>query len=148
MAVVMLVTAGITLGIAYGVSNLSFSFAMPKMPFLAQPTPSPTPQPTATPTPTLAPIAREDISLSIENGVGTTGLAGTYQERLTDLGYEVTTTGNADNYDYTATVIKTGNRAIYELLKKDLAEFLSGTPKYETSTNTDSAVIILGSDSE
>jgi len=148
MAVVMLVTASITLGIAYGVSNLSFSFAMPKLPFLAKPTPSPTPQPTATPTPTLAPIARKDISLSIENGVGTTGLAGTYQERLTNLGYKVTTTGNADNYDYTVTVIKTGNRAIYERLKKDLSEFLSGAPQYETSTDTDSAVIILGSDSK
>lgn len=148
MTIVMLVTAGITLGIAYGVSNLSFSFAMPTLPFLVKPTPTPTPEPTATPTPTLAPVAREDITLSIENGVGTAGLAGTYQERLTDLGYEVASTGNADNYDYTVTIIKTGNRAIFELLKKDMASFLSGSPKYEKSTDSDSAVIILGSDSE
>lgn len=73
------------------------------------PEPSPSPSPStqviiSSPSPEPV-IDLEDYSLSILNGAGIAGEASLVQEDLEALGFKDIDTGNADNYDFTDTII-------------------------------------------
>ncbi len=66
---------------------------------------SPTQAPTATPVP--AEVDKKTLKIEVQNGTGESGVAGKMKNLLVEKGYEGTIeTGNADNYDYTETVLK------------------------------------------
>lgn len=145
---VVLSTALLTILVVWGFSHIkipSLSVGMPKIPAITKATPTPTPPPRPTPTPTPA-FTRSDYTVSILNGEGTPGLANTYKARIEKLEYSVSSVGNAPQYGEKQTTIRTGNRELYETLKKDLAPYIKN-PVYEKTTATDSAQIILGEDS-
>lgn len=63
---------------------------------------------TATPTPTEAPeaVAKDTYEIVILNGSGVSGEAGRVKTSLEEEEYKVGSTGNADNSDYTETVVQ------------------------------------------
>ena len=66
---------------------------------------SPTQAPIATPVP--AEVDKKTLKIEVQNGTGESGVAGKMKNLLVEKGYEGTIeTGNADNYDYTETVLK------------------------------------------
>jgi hypothetical protein len=76
------------------------------IPFPAfSPTSTPTPKPTKVPTPTPQKVDLSKYTISVLNGSGVTGAASELRSSLTDAGFIVGTTGNADNSDYTTTEI-------------------------------------------
>lgn len=85
-------------------------------------------KPTPTPEKSMKP---GDYSIEIQNGSGIVGQAGVVQEILEGQDYSVDSTGNADNYDYTKTVIqakKDVNKAWLDDIKKVLKK------KYDVQT--------------
>jgi hypothetical protein len=130
--------------------------------------PSPTESfPTDTPTPTLAPnititptavptlnpvdqasgLDRSKLSVTVENGSGGAGVAGKGAAVLTHLGYNVTGTGNADNFDFTNVVIqvKSASNSYLGLLQNDLGlTYTIGSTSADLpdSFSTDALVII------
>jgi len=70
------------------------------------PSPSPTPEPTPAPTPTPEPVDVSEFTISVLNGSGKIGEAGTVENLLEGAGFTVGNTGNASRYDYTDTVIQ------------------------------------------
>lgn len=91
---------------------------------------------------------RSEYSILIQNGSGTAGAAGRLADVLRDLGYTVSGTENADNFDYTSTEIYVGNNntTLLNLLEGDLEdEYTIG----ETDTDydgDDDALIIIGAE--
>ncbi|KKQ74971.1 MAG: Transcriptional attenuator, LytR family [Candidatus Woesebacteria bacterium GW2011_GWB1_38_5b] len=77
-----------------------------------------------TPTPAEGEIQREDISVSVQNGSGEEGVAGSAADTLRELGYDVVSTGNADNFEYENVTIqvKASQEDILPLLEEDLSE--------------------------
>lgn len=113
--------------------------------------PSPTPQSETTPTasPSAAnELDRSDLSVVILNGSGVSGAARKLSDTLTELGYDVESTGNADSSDYESTEIEVSStkKNFLNILKEDLEdEYTIGT----TSTNytgTGDARIIIGAE--
>lgn len=92
------------------------------LPFISSPTLTPTPSfsPTQTPTPTVDPdLNRSDITVSVQNGTDTQGLAGKTGDFLEDKGYENVERKNADRDDYQKSQVK-----LKESKKKYLPLFL------------------------
>lgn len=93
-------------------------------------------------------LERSEYSILIQNGSGTAGAAGRLADILGDLGYTVSGTENADNFEYEETEIRvsTGNSALLTLLESDLEdEYTIG----DTSTDydgDDDAVVIIGAE--
>jgi hypothetical protein len=58
------------------------------------------------PTPTPEEVNKGDFTIEVQNGSGIAGEAGRAQKLLEDDEYTVKGTSNADNYDYTETVIQ------------------------------------------
>ncbi len=122
-------------------------------PTLSQP-PTPSPTNTPTPTPTVNPVDkqtglnRSKLSVTVQNGSGEAGVAGKASDILKNLGYDVTSTGNADNYDFLNVVIqvKSSDSDFLALLKKDLAgSYTIGTTSADLSSSFSSdAVVIIG----
>jgi len=139
----------------------------------SSPTPTPTPSaavvvPTDTPTPTLTPsvtptvtpkptidpvdkdsgLDRSQLSVTVQNGSGTAGVAGKGSDTLKNIGYDVVATGNAENFNFTNVTIqvKSGKSDFLNLLKKDLG--FSYTIQTATSDLPDSfssdALVIIG----
>lgn len=119
------------------------------------PTPKTSPTPAkGTPTPTststtdkASGLDRADLTVAIQNGSGVAGAATKMSDALKKLGYDVVSSGNADNFEYENTVIqvKSTKKAFADLLKKDLSgdyTIGSATSNY-TGTDAD-AVIIVG----
>lgn len=132
------------------ITPLKFQIPTIKMPmlFTKKPTPTPTPKPTATPTQIPTPgISAKNIPIILENGEGSAGLANIYKIRLEKKGYTITRIDNADNYEFTKTVIKTSSKDAYNRIAKDLSSYLSGSPTYE-KTSSSTATVILGADSK
>jgi hypothetical protein len=126
-----------------GIAALNKIELFPKK--ITTPTPTATPtKPKKTPTPIIK-IQPEEITIEILNGSGTPGMASTLESKLMDLDYQVASVGNADNYDYTNTVIIAPNRATFKLVATDLKEFGVAKPEFE-QTNENSVTIIFGTD--
>lgn len=124
---------------------------------LANATPTPTivsqvsPTDVASPTGTLTPSPTEEdedaLTVEILNGSGESGVAGALRRILEDAGYTVSSTGNADNFEYELTTIQIKKSKNSELtaLKKVLSEDYSLDPKVGTlaeSSDADAIVII------
>jgi len=80
------------------------------------------PTPTATPTPVIE-VDLSEYEIEVLNGSGITGEAGRQQENLETEGFVVDSVGNADNSDYTDTVIQAKSDVSQAFLTK-LREFL------------------------
>ena len=103
-------------------------------------------------TPTVKPAAgvadKTKVSIEVQNGSGEAGVASKMSTLLKGLGYKVSSTGNADNYEYTGVTIQTKSefKNYIAALKKDL------TPDYTVSasssdllaTSTADIVVIVG----
>src|SRR3989338_8184393 len=78
----------------------------PEKPTLtSKPTSSPTPKPTSNPVDKTSGLDRSKLSVEVQNGSGQAGVAGKASGILKDLGYNITSTGNADNFDYSNVTI-------------------------------------------
>ena len=125
------------------------------------PTDTPTPIATETPTPTNTPtpkltsspvdkqtgLDRSNLTVMVENGSGEEGVAGKASDILKNLGYDVSGTQNADNFDYTNVTIqvKSASSDYLTLLKKDLGfdyTIDSATSDLPDSFSSDALVII------
>ena len=115
----------------------------------ASPTPKPTLSPTKTTTSTIdkaTGLDRANLTIAVKNGSGVTGAAAKASNFLKDLGYTVSSTGNADNSDYENTVIevKSTKKVYLDLLKKDLgtAYTIGSTSALLIDSSADAVVII------
>ena len=126
------------------------------------PEPSPTEEPTSTPKPTNTPtpkpssnpidkttgLDRSKLSLEVQSGSGEAGVAAKGSGILKDLGYNVTSSGNADNFDYSNVTVKVkSTKTDYlSLLKKDLsASYTIGSSSSDLSaTSSADALVIIG----
>ena len=116
----------------------------------ASPTPEASIEPTLTPT--ASPSAKLDLtkfSINVQNGSGIAGTAGSAKDLLTKAGFKVSGTGNADNYDYTDTIIKAKTSVSADFVSK-LTTTLSGmysVAKAQTlpDTSKDDIIVIIGS---
>lgn len=115
-------------------------------------TPTESISPESTVAPSASPAAKLDLTkypINVQNGSGIPGTAGSAKDLLTKAGFKVSTTGNADNYDYTDTIIKTKSDVPKDFITK-LTTTLSGTysvGKAQTLDASGSAevVVIIGS---
>lgn len=92
-------------------------------------------------------LNRSKLSITVANGSGIEGTAGKAATILKDLGYNVTSTGNADNFDYQGVTIKAKKESskFLDLLKKDLSkEYTVSLTSSDLSpdSSTDALVII------
>ena len=136
----------------FGLINLSVpKFSMPgniSVPGLSKPTPTPLPQPTAAPT--TVQVDLKAYSISVLNGSGVTGQAGKVKDSLTTDGFNVTSTGNADNSNYTKTEIaakKSVSQAYLTKLEAEIGKTLdvdSTVAALQDSSTTD-VTVTLGS---
>lgn len=113
-----------------------------------QPSSTPTPRPTSNPIDKTTGLDRSKLSVQILNGSGTAGVAAKAADLLKSLGYNVTGTGNTDNYDYQNTVIdvKSPSSKYLDLLKKDLGtSYTIGSTSASLSSDFSSdARVIIG----
>jgi hypothetical protein len=102
--------------------------------------------PTTKPTGVLGTTDRSDISVTVLNGSGVAGAASKISSYLKGLGYDVTSTGNAETFDYEGITIsvKSGKTAILNQLKKDLTSQGTIDATSSTYTGTGDAEIIVG----
>lgn len=117
-------------------------------------TPSPTLKTSVTPTKSTSSssvdkatgLDRADLTIEIQNGSGVAGAATKASTTLKDLGYDVLSTGNADNFDYESTVIKvkSSKKNFLELLKKDLSDdyTIDETSSSLTGSEADAVVVV------
>ncbi len=93
-------------------------------------------------------LDRSKLSVSVLNGSGKEGVAGKAANILKGHGYNVTSTGNADNYNYEGITIKVKKEKsdFLNLLKKDLAKDYSvkASSSDLSSDSATDAVIIIG----
>lgn len=104
---------------------------------------SPTP-PKTSPTKS-AGLDRSELEVAVLNGSGVAGAAKNISTYLTELGYDVTTTGNADAFDYkNLTILITKEKSSYlTMLKKDLStKSASISSRVDDTIDTDAEVII------
>ena len=120
--------------------------------------PTSTPKPTNTPTPTSKPASnpidkatgldRSKLSVEVQNGSGEAGVAGKGAGILKDLGYNVTSSGNADNFNYSNVTVKvkSAKSDYLTLLKKDLAaSYTIGSSSSDLSASSSAdALVIIG----
>jgi hypothetical protein len=93
-------------------------------------------------------LDRSTISVEVQNGSGETGVAGKGADTLKGFGYKISSTGNADNFDYQGVTVKVKSTKanFLALLKKDLG--FSYTVESATadlsSDSTSDALVIIG----
>lgn len=106
---------------------------------------SPTPIEKATP----KPLDLSKFTIEILNGSGIEGAASSQKSDLESIGFKVATIGNADNGDYTTTLIqakKDVDKAFLDKLRTTLEESLEvSTEELDKDAKTD-IVIIIGSE--
>ncbi len=106
---------------------------------MAQVSPSPTPK-----------LNRADLKIKILNGTGVPGAASKAANFLEKLGWVGIKTGNADNFDYSQTVIKIkeSKKDYFSLLTEDLSKNYSPAKEGETLSEEEKfdVIIILGKD--
>ena len=119
----------------------------------ATPTPETTiPVSDVTSAPSASPSAKLDLTkfpINVQNGSGIPGTAGSAKDILTKAGFKVGTTGNANNFNYTDTIIKTKSDVPADFVAKLTSTLSSsyGVAKAQTldSTSKDEVVVIIGS---
>lgn len=92
-------------------------------------------------------LDRSKLSITVQNGSGTEGVAGKASAILKGLGYNVPTTGNADNYNYVGVTIKVKkeNSNFLDLLKKDLSKnYVVNSSSSDLPSSSPDALIIIG----
>ncbi|MDO8583222.1 MAG: LytR C-terminal domain-containing protein [bacterium] len=103
--------------------------------------------PTITPEPTKA-IDLSKYEIEVLNGSSVEGEASRQKTSLTDAGFTVLSVGNADNSDYTDTIIKAKKeveKAFLDKLKAILGEtFTIGEAEVLSDDDTTPVVVILG----
>lgn len=92
-------------------------------------------------------LDRSKLSVAVKNGSGTEGAAGKGTTILKGFGYNVVSTGNADNYNYQGVTIKVKkeNSNFLNLLKKDLTKdyaVTSSSSDLSSDSSTDALIII------
>jgi hypothetical protein len=92
-------------------------------------------------------LDRKDLSVVVQNGSGEKGVAGRTSDELKAFGYDVTGTGNADNFTYTDVTIKvkSASKDFLAILKKDLSSTYtigSATSDLPASSTSDAVVIV------
>jgi len=102
---------------------------------------------TPTLTPNIKTLDKSKLTITIENGSGEAGVAGKGSDLLKGLGYDISSTGNADSYDYTGVTIKVkaSSSNYLALLKKDLSQnytVSAATADLDDSFSSDALVII------
>lgn len=110
----------------------------------SQPLPTPVPIPTSTPKPALI---RSEWNLEVLNGSGVTGAAKKLADKITELGYQVVKTGNADKDTYTQNQIfvRANLKDKTDLLIADLKDIIKiASAAGELKDSTASARIIIG----
>ena len=108
---------------------------------------TPTKKLTPTPTGTSGKLDRAKLTVAVLNGSGIAGAGRKYSTMLSGLGYNVTSTNNADTFDYTGITVKVKKaKSDYAaLLKKDLASTASGSAiktSIDDTITTDAAVVV------
>lgn len=93
-------------------------------------------------------LDRSKLSVTVTNGSGIEGTAGKAATILKELGYNIVSAGNADNYNYKGVTIKVKKEKsnFLDLLKKDLSKnytITASSSDLDSSSPTD-AVIIIG----
>lgn len=106
-----------------------------------------TPTPTAIPVPTIAPDLTK-FEIEILNGSGVNGEATRQKLSLTTEGFTISSVGNADNSDYTNTIIKAKaevDKSFVAKLKSTLeSSFTTVTEEVLSDTSSVPVVVILG----
>ena len=118
----------------------------------ASPTPAETIPPESTTAPSASPSAKLDLTkypIIVENGSGIPGTAGSAKDLLTKAGFKVSSAGNADNYNYTDTIIKTKSDVPQVFISK-LTTTLSGIYSVAKAQSLDASssgevMVIIGS---
>lgn len=118
-------------------------------------TPTPTAIITVTPTPKSTSssidkatgLDRSKLTIEVLNGSGIGGAAKKASDALTALGYNVISSGNAESFDYTKTVIevKSSKSDYLPLLKKDLSSIYTigdSSSNLEASASANARVIV------
>ncbi|OGH02864.1 MAG: hypothetical protein A2798_00315 [Candidatus Levybacteria bacterium RIFCSPHIGHO2_01_FULL_37_17] len=112
------------------------------------PTNTPTPKPTINPVDTQTGLDRSELSVTVQNGSGESGVASKGSDTLKNLGYNVVGTGNADNFEYAnvSILVKSGKSEFLNLLKKDLGfTYTVGSTSANLSNGFSSdALVIIG----
>ncbi len=115
----------------------------------AQPSPEPSSEPIPSPSPEPV-LNRSDWSFEVLNGSGVTGAAKKVADRIQELGYQVTKTGNADksNYEKTQILVQKDLMEKIDLVAADLKDVIRiASVAGELKDSTASARIIIGKDS-
>jgi hypothetical protein len=124
-------------------------------------TPVPSANPSEEPESSIAPTAkavkpvdgstgldRSKLSVEVQNGTGEKGIAAKGADILKSFGYKISSTGNADNYDYKDVTIKikSTKKDYLSLLKKDLGfSYTVGSASADLSSDsTADALVIIG----
>lgn len=89
---------------------------------------------------------RSKISIIVQNGSGVEGTAGKAADFLKGKGYVISSTANADNYNYEGVTIKVKESSYIELLKNDLSSeyTVKNTSSDLASDSQSDAIIIIG----
>ena len=92
-------------------------------------------------------LDRSTLSVEVQNGSGEAGVAAKGADALKGFGYKISSTGNADNYNYTEATIKVKSTKanFLALLKKDLGFSYtvgSASADLDPSSAADALVII------
>lgn len=109
---------------------------------------SPTPEPTTSSIDSATGLDRSELSVAIQNGSGEAGVAKKASDLLEGLGYDVVSTGNADNFDYTDVTVrvKASDKKYLPLLIKDLSgTYTIGASSSDLSASESAeALVIIG----
>lgn len=109
---------------------------------------SPTPQ-AVTPEPEEVDLSK--YSIEVLNGSGVSGTAGKVKDSLEDVGFSVESVGNADNSDYTKTIIqakKEVDKVFLDELKKTLGKTYSVGDLEDLKNSSDTDVVVIIGSSE
>jgi len=110
--------------------------------------PTPSVKPTTSPIDKATGLDRSNLTVEIQNGSGTVGVASKMSDIVKSFGYNVASVGNADNYNYENVTIsvKSGSSKYLPLLKSDLSkDYTIGTTSSDLSASSSAdALIIIG----
>ncbi len=107
---------------------------------------TPTESPTEAPTPTEEEADLTAFEVQVLNGSGVAGEAGRLQKALEDAGFTVSGTGNADNSDYTETIIQAKadvDEAFLKALAKELSKTYTVGDNEELDEDDENNVVVI-----